>query len=92
MRLILWVLVLFAAAVAVTLAVEEYSAGTIMVEIPPYEKKELPLDYAIVSVLAVFFVFYILIRMLGGLLSLRVIRSESLMMNGLQAFFEGNYA
>jgi len=92
MRLILWVLVLFAAAVAVTLAVDEYSAGMIMVEIPPYEKQEIPLDYAIVGVLAVFFVFYILIRMLGGLLNLRAIRSESLMMDGLQAFFAGDYA
>ncbi len=91
MRLILWVLVLFAAAVAVTLAVEEYSAGTIMVEIPPYEKNELPLNYAIVGVLAVLLVFYILIRTLSGLLNLRAIRSESLMMNGLQAFFEGDY-
>jgi phosphoenolpyruvate carboxylase len=92
MRLILWVLVLFAAAVAVTLAVDEYSAGTIMVEIPPYEKQEMPLDYAIVGALAVFFVFYILIRALGGLLNLRAIRSESLMMNGLRAFFAGDYA
>ena len=91
MRLILWVLVLFAAAVAVTYAVEEYSAGTIMVEIPPYEQKELQLDYAIGGALAAFFVFYVLIRMLGGLLNLSGIRSESLMISGMKAFLEGDY-
>lgn len=91
MRLILWVLVLFAAAVAVALTVEEYSAGAIMVEIPPYDKIELPLDYAIAGVLVGFFVLYILARVFSGLLNLRAIRSESLMVESVKAFFEGDY-
>jgi len=91
MRLILWVLVLFAAAVAVALAVDEYSSGNLLVEIPPYEKMEVPLDYAIAGILLAFFIFHILFRMLAGLIDLRSIRSESLMMNGLKAFFEGDY-
>jgi len=91
MRLILWVLVLFAAAVAVTFAVEEYSAGTIMVEIPPYEPKELPLDYAIGGALSAFLIFYIMIRILDGFFNLRGIRSESLMISSIQAFLEGDY-
>lgn len=57
MRLILWVLVLFAAAVVVALAVEEYSNGSIMVEVPPYEKMELSLDYAIAGLAAALAVF-----------------------------------
>lgn len=90
MRLILWVLVLFAAAVAVALAAE-YITGHLIVEMPPYEKVELPLNYAIAGLLAAFAVFYLLIRMLAGLINRRDIRAESLMLTGLKAFFEGDY-
>ncbi|PTN09140.1 heme biosynthesis HemY N-terminal domain-containing protein [Nitrosomonas aestuarii] len=91
MRLILWVLVLFAAAVAVALAVEEYSTGHLIVEIPSFEKIELSLDYAVAGLVAAFVVFYILVRMLIGLFDRRNIRAESLMLTGLKAFFEGDY-
>lgn len=91
MRLILWVLVLFAAAVVVALAVEEYSTGSLMVEIPPYEKIELSLDYAIAGLIAALAVFYFLVRMLIGLFNRRNIRAESLMQMSVKAFFEGDY-
>ena len=91
MRLILWVLVLFAAAVAVALAIEEYGTGHLVVEVPEFEKFELPLDYAIAGFFATFIVFYILIRILSGLLNRREIRAESLMQTGVKAFFEGDY-
>ena len=90
MRLILWVLVLFAAAVVVALAVEEYSNGSIMVEVPKYKKMELSLDYAIAGLAAALAVFYFLVRMLIGLFNRRNIRAESLMLTSVKAFFEGD--
>lgn len=91
MRLILWVLVLFAAAVVVALAVEEYSTGFLIVEVPPYEKIELSLDYAIAGLIAALAVLYFVIRMLIGLFNHRNIRAESLMLTSIKAFFEGDY-
>lgn len=91
MRLILWVLVLFAAAVAVALAAE-YITGHLIVEMPPYEKIELSLNYAIAGLILAFVVFYILVRILTGFFDRRNIRAESLMLTGLKAFFEGDYA
>ncbi|SEQ86467.1 HemY protein [Nitrosomonas sp. Nm51] len=91
MRLILWVLVLFGAAVAVALAIEEYGTGHLVVEIPQYEQIELSLDYAIAGLLAAFIVFYILVRILSSLLNRRDIKAESLMQTGIKAFFEGDY-
>ncbi|SEN34431.1 heme biosynthesis HemY N-terminal domain-containing protein [Nitrosomonas marina] len=91
MRLILWVLVLFAAAVAVALAIEEYGTGHLVVEVPQFEKIEVSLDYALAGLIAAFIVFYILVRILNGLLNRRDIRAESLMQTGIKAFFEGDY-
>jgi len=52
MKLILWLLALFAAAVAVTLAAKN-TTGRALLEMPPYQL-ELPLDQFIIGAVAVF--------------------------------------
>ena len=66
MKLILWLLALFAAAVAVTLAAKNMT-GRALLEMPPYQI-ELSLDHFIIGVIAAFFVFYILVRIILGIL------------------------
>ena len=65
MKLILWLLALFAAAVAVTLAAKN-TTGRALIEMPPYQL-ELPLDQFILAAAVALFVFYILVRFVLGI-------------------------
>ena len=93
MKLILWLLALFAAAVAVTLAAKN-TTGRALLETPPYQI-ELSLDHFIIGVIAAFFVFYILVRFILGILGFsrrhRHKKTDEMLLSGLKAYFEGDF-
>lgn len=94
MRLILWLLMLFAAAVAVVLAAK-YNNGYVLLVMQPY-RVELSLNIFIMMLFAAFLVFYLAIRLLSGISGFnrrhRHKKSDEMMLAGIKAFFEGNYA
>jgi len=93
MKLILWLLALFAAAVAVTLAAK-YNTGHASLVMPPYQL-ELSLDTFIIGLIAVFSVFYILVRFVLGIFGFnrrhRHKKTDEMLLSGLKAYFEGDY-
>ena len=93
MKLILWLLALFAAAVAVTLAAK-YTTGHALLVMPPYQL-ELSLDHFIIGVITAFFVFYILVRFILGIFGFsqrhRHKKTDQMLLSGLKAYFEGDY-
>ncbi|MBL8497228.1 heme biosynthesis protein HemY [Nitrosomonas sp. JL21] len=94
MKLIIWLLALFAAAVAVTLAAK-YATGHASIVMPPYQL-ELSLEHFIIGVVAAFFVFYILVRLILGIFGYsqhyRHKKTDTTLLSGLKSYFEGNYA
>ncbi len=100
MRWLLWVLGLFAAAVAVMLAAR--NPGYVQFVYPPY-KMEMSLTLFVFGLLAIFVAGYLLVRMVLVTLQLpeyvRAFREEranskgrNAMMEALRAYFEGRYA
>jgi HemY protein len=100
MKFILWLLALFAAAVAVVLAAK--NPGYVLVVYPPY-RIELSLTMFILGLLALLFATYFSLRFIIALLRLpshvRNFREQralgkgrAAMMEALTAFFEGRYA
>jgi len=100
MKSLVWLLVLFAAAVAVTTAA--HNPGYVQLVYPPY-RVELSLTLFIVSLVCLFAFCYLTIRLLQATLNLpayvRAFRQEraqnkgrSAMTEALTAFFEGRYA
>ncbi len=89
MRLVLWVLVLFAAAVTIVLTAY-YNTGSVLFTVPPY-KIELAFNTFILIALFAFILFYVLLRALAGLSDLRSRKVERLTLSGLKAFFETHY-
>jgi HemY protein len=100
MKFLLWLLVLFAVAVAVALAA--HNNGYAVLVYPPY-RIELSLTLFIGLLIAVFIAAYLLVRTVAAALRLpdyvRRFRAERLqnkgrkaMMDALGAFFEGRYA
>jgi len=94
MKLILWLLVLFAAAVGVTLAVKDNPGHAILV-MEPYINIKLSLGEFIISAIATFVVFYILVQLMLGIFGFnqwyRHRKTDEKMLSGLRAYFEGNY-
>ncbi len=93
MKLILWLLALFAAAVAVTLAAKNMT-GRALLEMPPYQI-ELSIDHFIIGLIAAFFVFYILVRIVLGILGFgrrhRHKKTDEMLLSGLKAYLEGDF-
>jgi HemY protein len=100
MKFLVWLLVLFAAAVGLSLAA--HNNGYALLVYPPY-RVELSLTLLVVLLLAVFVVAYLLLRLAAAALRLpdyvRRFRAERLqnkgrkaMMQALSAYFEGRYA
>ena len=100
MRFLLWLLVLFAAAVALTLAA--HNNGYALLVYPPY-RAELSLTLFVVLLVAVFVSLYLLVRLTAAALRLpdyvrrlRIERKKNkgrkAMMQALSAFFEGRFA
>lgn len=93
MKLVLWVLALFAAAIAIVLAAY-YNTGTVLFTVPPY-KIELAFNTFVIMLISVFTVFYMLLRILSGLSGinrkLRAKKAEEMTWFGTRAFFEARY-
>ncbi len=100
MKSLIWFLVLFAAAVAITLA--GHNPGYVQLVYPPY-RIELSLTLFVFSLLALFFFSYLSVRLVFAALNLpayvqafRAQRAQSkgrdAMMEALTAFFEGRFA
>ena len=100
MKFLLWLLGLFALAVALTLAA--HNPGYVLLVYPPY-RMEMSLSLFVVALLVSFIFGYLMLRLLFAALNLpsyvRQFRSEraqakgrSAMMEALGAFFEGRYA
>jgi HemY protein len=100
MKGLLWLLGLFAAAVAVMLAAR--NPGYVQLVYPPY-KMEISLTLFVFALFAVFVLGYLLVRLVVATLQLpeyvRVFREEriaskgrAVMMESLRAYFEGRFA
>jgi len=100
MKFLIWLLVLFAAAVAVTLA--SHNAGYVLLVYPPY-RIEMSLTLFVCGLIAAFVVGYLLVRLVSAAVNLpeyvRTFRAEraqskgrNAMLEALTAFFEGRYA
>lgn len=100
MKLLLWLVALFAAAVALTLAAHNF--GYVLLVYPPY-RVEMSLALFVLVLLALFVVGYFAVRLFAAVLLLpghvqafREERAQSkgraAMMEALTAFFEGRYA
>lgn len=100
MKFLVWLLALFAAAVALTLA--SHNPGYVQLVYPPY-RVEMSLTLFVLCLLGVFAVAYVLVRLLLAAVRLpayvRAFREErshskgrAAMMEALTAFFEGRYA
>ncbi|TAJ79916.1 MAG: heme biosynthesis protein HemY [Gallionellaceae bacterium] len=100
MKFLVWLLALFAAAVAVTLAA--HNPGYVQLVYPPY-RIEMSLTLFVLSLLALFVLGYMAVRLILAAVHLpayvRAFRAErsrgkgrAAMMEALTAFFEGRYA
>lgn len=100
MKFLIWLLVLFAAAVAVTLAA--HNSGYVLLVYPPY-RIEMSLTMFVFGLLAAFVLTYLLVRLVSAAVRLpqyvRTFRAEraqskgrAAMLEALTAFFEGRYA
>ncbi len=100
MKALFWVVGLFAAAVALTLAA--HNPGYVQFVYPPY-RMEMSLTMFVISAFALFVLSYLLLRLVVATLQLpryvRAFREERAaskgrmaMMEALQAYFEGRYA
>ncbi len=100
MKFLIWLLVLFAAAVAITVA--SHNAGYVLLVYPPY-RVEMSLTMFVFGSVAAFVVGYLLVRLVLAAVNLpqyvRAFRAErsqgkgrTAMLEALTAFFEGRYA
>lgn len=89
MKLVLWVLTLFAAAAAVVIAAQ-YDHGSVLFVVPPY-KIELTINIFIIVLIAAFFVFYLLLRLLVNLFGLHHKRINESTLTATKAFFEERF-
>jgi HemY protein len=100
MKFLVWLLAMFAAAVALTLA--SHNPGYVQLVYPPY-RIEMSLTLFLLSALGTFFLGYAVVRLLLAVVRLpayvRTFREErsrskgrGAMMEALTAFFEGRYA
>lgn len=101
MKLVLWLLALFAAAVAAMLAAR-YNNGYVLLVAQPY-RIELSLNLLVVLLVMGFVLAYILVRLVSVTLNIptevrefrlrrRREKAHTVMLDGLKAFFEGRYA
>src|SRR5688572_18445832 len=101
MKSLLWLLAVFAAAVALVM-LGRIDAGYVLFIYPPY-RVEVSILFFGVALLAAFFALYGLLRLLGHALSLpayvriyrqrrRRERAHAALAGALQAYYEGRYA
>ncbi|HEX9684286.1 MAG TPA: heme biosynthesis HemY N-terminal domain-containing protein [Burkholderiales bacterium] len=100
MRTLLWVILIAALAVGLTLAVT-YNVGTVLLVLPPY-RTEISLNFALVLLVAAFAAGYTLLRAVSAVLGLprqvreyraarRREKARQSMLEALQEYFAGRY-
>lgn len=93
MRLVLWVLFLFAAAVGIVY-IAQFNSGSVLFNVPPY-RVELTVNNFVILLIVAFFIFYILLKILARVLGFsfyfRRKRINDRTLVGLKAFFEGKF-
>lgn len=100
MRLLIWVVGLFALAVAITVAAR-YNVGYVLIVLPGH-RVELSVNVAVILAFVVFLVFYVLFRALLLVLQMPVrarefrrsqdqVRARRTLQSALKAFFEGRH-
>jgi len=100
MRGLAWLVAIFSLAVAASL-IARYSEGYVLVMAPPW-RIELSLVLAVAALLAAFLLLYLLLRMLGSVISLpqqaqifrsrkQVEKGRAAMANAVLAYMEGRY-
>lgn len=89
MKLILWILALFAASAAVVLAAY-YNTGTVLFTVPPYTL-EIAFHIFIIGLLAAFVLLYFGLRIIIGLLDARARKAQQSTFSGLNAFLETRF-
>lgn len=93
MKLVLWVLTLFAAAVAVVIAAQ-YNYGSVLLVAPPY-KVELTINIFLILLIVAFLIFYVVLRFVIKALTLNKHLSHKKinesMLTALKAYFEEQY-
>src|SRR5438067_8954348 len=100
MKSLLWLIAVFAAAVAFVI-LGRVDAGYVLLVYPPY-RVEMTMLFFAVAALAAFFVLYALLRLLGQILALpatvrafrarrRRERAHGALATALQAYYEGRY-
>ena len=100
MKLLFWLLALFAGAVALTQVA--HNSGYVLLVYPPY-RAEMSLTAFVLALIATFFSAYLLVRFLSGAINLSEhvksyraknaqSKGQAAMLEALTAFFEGRYA
>lgn len=89
MKLILWILALFAASAAVVLAAY-YNTGTVLFTVPPYTL-EIAFHIFIIGLLAAFVLLYFGLRIIMDLLDAGARKAQQSTFSGLNAFLETRF-
>ena len=101
MKVLFWVVALFALAVGLVVAAR-YNEGYVLVVLPPY-RVEIALNLLVVLVIAGFFLFYSLVRLVGGAVQMparvrqyrlarRRDKAQEALLSALEAYFEGRHS
>lgn len=101
MKILFWVVALFALAVGLVIAAR-YNEGYALVVLPPY-RVEIALNLLVILVVAAFILFYSLVRLVSGAVqvparvrqyrvSRRHDRAREALLTALESYFEGRYA
>ncbi len=101
MKILFWVVALFALAVGLVVAAR-YNEGYALVVLPPW-RVEIALNLLVILVIAAFILFYSLVRLVGGAVQMpeRVRqyrlarqreRAQETLTSALESYFEGHYA
>lgn len=101
MKILLWVIVLFALAAGLVVAAR-YNEGYVLVVLPPY-RVEIALSLLLVLFVAAFFVLYSVVRIVSNAvqvpsrvrqyrLARRRDKAQETLLSALESFFEGRYS
>jgi HemY protein len=101
MKVLFWIVALFALAVGLVVAAR-YNEGYVLMVLPPY-RVEIALNLLVVLIIAAFVLFYSVVRLVGGAVQMparvrqyrlarRREKAQESLLTALEAYFEGQYA
>jgi HemY protein len=101
MKILFWVVALFALAVGLVVAAR-YNEGYALLVLPPW-RVEIALNLLVILVIAAFILFYSVVRLVGGAVQMpervrryrlarRRDRAQETLTEALESYFEGDYA